>query len=976
VQLAPGARWATAADFGKGPTAELRARVRSRFGGTLVVLDYNGDGRPDLFLLGAVVEGGQVRDLLLRNEGDGRFRDVTAEAGLAGARPSLGCCVADFDNDGLPDLFITGVGEQHLFRNTGAGRFEEVTVPAGLDQLRTVCLGAAFVDLDQDGDLDLVVAQYAGTAEEALASLAGDFSPQQAGLAVFLNVGEAPPLSGKSLPGKEPLLKPRFRRVYEESARLPAALIPPVGLAVTAAAEAVARHRLLGGVVPAVGVAVADFDLDRDLDLLVLADRAAPTLVLNDRLLRFHRQALPEAVIPPGRWNGALVLDANHDGRSDLFLVRPDGPPLLLLNRTATSQWLSTGNTNSPPLLQAQAIDLDLDGWTDIVGLSAQRRPVWLHNDGRRLVHAAEALGRDADWPSDLVAVVAVDVDGDGYRDLLTWSESAGLHWYRNRGNGNHPLPILLSGRRGVQPKGTKVRSNADGFGTWVTAQAADLWTGAEATTLTAGLGQSRQPVLLGLARHPQADVVHLRWPDGVWQAELHQPAGPIFHVTETNRKDVSCPVLFAWDGRRFGFVTDFLGAGSLGEPLPGGGHRQPRPEESVKIEPEQLVPLDGEYVLKIAEPMDEVTYLDRLQLVVLDHPGDVRVFPDERFPAGDVPPSQALLAFREQIHPVQARDHRGRDVTQALKHWDRLTVDGFARRAWLGLAEEHWVELDFGDRLARFGPRDRLFLCLAGWTDYPYPESLWAAAQARLAVQGPALERLGPDGRWQPVIAETSFPAGLPRMMTLEVTGKLGGARCVVRLRTNLEIYWDQIVAAPLLEIVGEGNGTSPAGLVRATALEVQTATLSARGCPKEHSPDGRAPTVYDYDRLEPVPVSRLAGRLTRFGGVTELLRDQDDRFVIFGPGDEVTVRFDARQLPPLPAGWKRSSALRTWGYCKDCSPFTATGDTVEPLPFRAMHTYPYGPEEQYPTDRLHDDYRRRFNSRPSGGPPPSFAR
>lgn len=964
VQLALGARWATAADFGTGPLAELRRHVRQRFGGVLVVLDYNRDGKPDLFLLGAVTEGGQVRNVLLRNEGGGRFTDVTAEAGLAGVHQSLGCCVADYDNDGYPDLCITGIGEQKLFRNTGQGKFEDVTAKAGLDQIKTVCLGAAFVDLDLDGDLDLVIAQYA-TPENARAIFKGEGAVAGAGLAIFLNAGEALPAESAvkptagctALSAQSPALTTKFLRVQE-----------PAGL--------------LGDAVPAAGLVVADFDSDRDLDVLVLADHAAPTMVVNDRLLRFHRTPLPETLVPPGTWNGGLVLDATHKQHSDVVLVGPGRRPVLLnpsLPATPSGQSFQPGTIDSPPLLQAQAVDIDWDGWTDVLGLSDQRQPVLLHNTGGALIHAREAFGSDAAWPKDVISLAAVDVDGDGFTDLVVWSEATGLHLHANKGNANHGLRLELSGHRRIDGGGNKLRCNAEGFGAWVIAQAYDVWTAAENTTLAAGLGQSRQPLLLGLGPHRQADVVRLRWPDNTWQAEFDIPADRLACLEETNRKTGSCPVLFTWDGRRFAFVTDFLGAGSMGEAQPGGGYRLPRPEESVKIEADQLVPLDGSYVLKIAEPMDEVTYLDRLQLLVLDHPHDVRAYPDERFSTDGTPPSQDLLAFRQAIFPVRATDHRGRDVTRTLQAWDRHTVNGFAQRSWLGYAEEHWVELDFGDRLAEFDGNEPLTLYLAGWTEYPYPESIWAATQAGVALQPPVLERRGADGKWQTVSADLGFPAGLPRMMTADVTGKLAGPRCVLRLRTNMEVYWDQIFVAPLVQRIPAhalatdpqlaGKGQKPAvPAVRVRPLEVQSASLAARGFIKEYSPDGRPPYLYDYARLESVPSSQLAGRLTRLGDVTELLWERDDRFVIFGPGDELTVRFDAGSLPHVPPGWTRSFVLRTWGYCKDCGPFTATGATIEPLPFHAMSTYPYGPNERYPRDASHEEYRTRFNTRPSG--------
>src|SRR5207302_4363584 len=154
------------------------------------------------------------------------------------------------------------------------------------------------------------------------------------------------------------------------------------------------------------------------------------------------------------------------------------------------------------------------------------------------------------------------------------------------------------------------------------------------------------------------------------------------------------------------------------------------------------------------------------------------------------------------------------------------------------GFAEVHFVELDFGDRLKDIKPDERIFLCLAGWTDYPFPESIYAAEQAGVAMLPPQLERRTTDRKWQKV-ADAGFTAGLPRMMLLDVTGRLTGPDCRLRLRTNLQVYWDQIFVAVGSHTIAPGKAADRS--TRATCLEVGDAKLEPCGLMKEVSPDGK---------------------------------------------------------------------------------------------------------------------------------------
>jgi hypothetical protein len=199
----------------------------------------------------------------------------------------------------------------------------------------------------------------------------------------------------------------------------------------------------------------------------------------------------------------------------------------------------------------------------------------------------------------------------------------------------------------------------------------------------------------------------------------------------------------------------------------------------------------------------------------------------------------------------------------------------------------------------------------------------------------------------------EACYPAGMPRIMTLPL-GKLpAGMTGRLRLSTNQELWIDRLF---LFE-------PSKAALEVRT-LQAASAILQAGGYPREYSPDGSQPRLYDYDIRDPsFPWKTIGGAYTRFGDVAEILREPDDRYAIFGGGEEIALAFDAP--PPPAAGMRRTYVLDTFGWCKDMDPYTAFPHTVEPLPFRGMSNYPYAPEERFPDGEAHRAWRERYQTR-----------
>jgi len=210
------------------------------------------------------------------------------------------------------------------------------------------------------------------------------------------------------------------------------------------------------------------------------------------------------------------------------------------------------------------------------------------------------------------------------------------------------------------------------------------------------------------------------------------------------------------------------------------------------------------------------------------------------------------------------------------------------------------------------------------GWIEYPYAQTLFAAWQADAPYDAPTIEARTPGGAWTAVLTHFGYPAGMPRPMSVPLPGLPPGAR-ELRIRTTQEIYWDRLAVV---------RAEACPQAVR-TPLALRSARLAATGFALRTTRSQRLPH-YDYDHRAPLWDTRhQRGFYTRFGDVAALTSATDDAVVVFGPGEEVELRFDVPRTPP-PEGWTRRYVLRTTGWCKDMDLFTKDGETIGPLPVR----------------------------------------
>jgi tetratricopeptide (TPR) repeat protein len=833
---------------------------------------------------------------------------------------------ADIDGDGEIDLFLPGgrglPGKVLLRRGE---RFEEqpehpLARISGVES-------AAWGDLDNDGSTDVVLCRADAPPVVLRNQAAGGWTPLDIPLL-------------KSLGGTRDCLL--FDADHDGDLDL--FLVTATGQRVLLSNNGNLTFRSLAERLPArkrppsaTQVAAGDFDNDRSVDLLVLHqdgghEAFANGLSWNWRPAPGFERLLREPAL------AAAVADLDATGELDILTVAPD----LSLRRwtraangerAATQLVAASGIPRAGPRTQIAVADLDGDGRAEIVVSSPRGLAVWRGGDG--------GLRKALDIEDESITAWTLATLSDKGPSLLT-SHADGSVFLRSPGPGRAAFVRLsISGR---DNPAASIRSNASGIGARIAARVEGRWVASQTLRQSSGPGQSLAPVAIGLNGAQRIDYLRIDWSDGAFQSEVALAGPQTQRIVETQRQLSSCPVIFAWDGRRYAFVSDLLGVGGLGYLVAPGEYAPPRPWENFLLPDGLLQARDGRYILKISEPMEEAAYIDALHLVAYDLPPGWDMALDERMQIGEPKVSGAPLFFRRAELPQRATNDRGEDVTAAVRSADRTAADpGEHDRRFIGrLAREHVLTLEFASALDAIPGRP--LLVADGWIEYPYSQTMFAAWQAKAAYEPPTLEAKGADGRWRVLLKEFGYPAGMPRTMAVPLPPLPRGTRAL-RLRTTQEIYWDRLAVA-WAEPLAAARHELP--LVFA---EMRAAGFARRATGAQQQPS------YDYDRRAPLwDTWAQSGLYTKFGRIDELVSSRDDALAIVGPGEEIHAEFNAA-LAPLREGWSRRFVLEANGWAKDMDLYTRDRDTLGPLPVSGRSA------------EMRDRLNRRYNQRSSHG-------
>lgn len=655
---------------------------------------------------------------------------------------------------------------------------------------------------------------------------------------------------------------------------------------------------------------VDDWNNDDIMDLLVVRQGQSPLLLLK------QRGGTLTSSNSPANWSAgtaAAMGDLNNDLRTDVVIATDRGLECRFGGIT-NSLTLTTGGFAVSGL---SLVDYDNDGWLDICARGNGIR-VWRNLGQAGFKEMTSELGLDKLVSGTVDQVVFADFDNDGDTDFLASLGARGLQLLRNEGgNANQQLKLRLVGNR----------SNFSGLGVRV-----EVTAGKWRTIRTV----SELPIEIGVGPRKQVDAINIHWVDvAAPSAEVPVDSRSPLVMLELLLPTGSCPYLYTWDGQRFRFVTDILGASPAGLPVAEGRMIEADPDELVWLGNDGMVQPRGDHIeLQITEELREVLYLDEAKLVVVDHPATTEVHSTDRLlPGKPFPPSELrLLANRYPLRQASRLD--GLDVTDLVRETDgRLLSPQKLRVPQLrGLAEPHGVTLDFGS-LALDRP---LVLALTGWLRFGGGTANIAASHdPNLPFPFPTLEVETADGQWHKVDVQVGAPAGKTKTILVDLLGKLPVGAQRLRLTAAFEIHWDRIA------LFDRGDQTTAL-----TKFIAPTGTdLHWRGFSEFEDRPWYEPLTPDYRRSYSQPRWLITpeGWCTRYGSVDELVAKSDDALVLLNGGDELTLSFAIKTLPPKPAGYVRDYFLYSVGWDKDADFHVLAGTTVEPMPFHGMDDQRY---------------------------------
>jgi tetratricopeptide (TPR) repeat protein len=852
--------------------------------------------------IGAISLNGEgVPAIVLANEKEVRIGDVSYPFPGSGARNHRGnnpdevrsvqpgrdgVVALDFNYDFKTDLVLAGAGGVRLLKQESANKFTDVTAQTKLPAtiLNADYTGAWAADIDLDGDLDVVLG-----AEQALPG-------------VLRNNGDG-----------------SFAEIHP-----------------------------FAGVSGLRSFVWADIDGDGDPDASLIDD--GDISVLNDELHVFSNERsgqFKERELLSGlpALRAISAGDLNHDGVLDLVAEQVDGRIIRLSDKNEGQAWeidqIASFDQNSMYIHQdhhLHVIDLDNNGGNDLL-LTFGESPLaknatgaisWL-SDGENkftLLHNANPPPgiEHADWIGPGFVFQPADVNGDGRLDLIGLSRSQPVQAI-NHGTKNYHWQAIRP--RAAQASGDQ-RINSFGIGGEM--------------EIRAGLLVQKQlvtgPVVhFGLGEQTGADVVRIVWPNGAVRAEFETKADQT--ILAEQRLKGSCPFLFAYNGKEMKFVKDTVPwSSAIGLRINTlGTARVEATEEWYKIGGDELVARNGYYDLRITAELWETYYYDQLALMTVDHPVGTDIFVDERFV---IPPAKLTITTVETPHKIgQAVDDSGNNVTDIVSTLDGNYLDNFGRGRYQGVTRDHYVEIDLGNDAPQSGP---LWLIAKGWM-HPTDSSINVAISQGEEVHPQALSMEVPDGKggWMVARRNLGFPAGRKKICLFDLAGVFRpNTPRRLRLRTNLEIFWDSLEWA-------RGLPDIQSTTVR---INPEIADLHYRGYSVIDKPNASSPEVPEYNQMSSSKQiwRDLIGYYTRFGDVRDLLQKVDDRYVIMNAGDEMSFRFP--EQPPPPAGWVRDYVLMGDGWIKDGDYNSTFSKTVLPLPYHAKQQYETAP------GRLEDEW------------------